>query len=234
MGYRYVIFDADHTLIDFDADERRAFRAAFMAAGVPLSEKAVEACWAFSAQNWDDLGLNAVHLPAVQAGYHRMYRDHVRTLFDFVERSYDLRGKRREAEEAFMAALCLPSVPVCGAEETVKALAKSYALCIATNGLAEMQRGRLKEFAPFFRRIFISEELGTIKPDRAFFRTMLRELDAEAKDCLMVGDSLSSDAAGAAAVGMDCIWFNRRGCVLPDGVSVRAEIRTLKELLTLL
>ena len=33
MGYDYLIFDADHTVIDFDADERRAFRAAFAAAG---------------------------------------------------------------------------------------------------------------------------------------------------------------------------------------------------------
>ena len=31
--YRYLIFDADHTLIDFDADERRAFARAFLQAG---------------------------------------------------------------------------------------------------------------------------------------------------------------------------------------------------------
>ena len=49
--YDYLIFDADHTLIDFDADERRAFRAAFAAAGMQASDAMVEACWAFSARN---------------------------------------------------------------------------------------------------------------------------------------------------------------------------------------
>ena len=28
MQYEYIIFDADHTVIDFDEDEKRAFRAA--------------------------------------------------------------------------------------------------------------------------------------------------------------------------------------------------------------
>ena len=32
--YDYLIFDADHTIIDFDRDEKRAFRAAFGAADV--------------------------------------------------------------------------------------------------------------------------------------------------------------------------------------------------------
>ena len=34
--YDYLIFDADHTVIDFDLDEKRAFRAAFDAAGVSI------------------------------------------------------------------------------------------------------------------------------------------------------------------------------------------------------
>ena len=40
--YKYLIFDADHTLIDFDADERRAFFAAFGAAGIKADAGTVE------------------------------------------------------------------------------------------------------------------------------------------------------------------------------------------------
>ena len=38
-AYDYIIFDADHTVIDFDADERRAFRAAFRAARKHSTER---------------------------------------------------------------------------------------------------------------------------------------------------------------------------------------------------
>lgn len=232
--YRFIIFDADHTLIDFDADERRAFRAAFAAAGAGYTEEQVETCWAFSAKNWEDLGLNAVHLPAVQEGYHRMYREHVRTLFDFVERAVGLSGKRAEGEEAFLRALRLPSHPIDGAEETVKTLARKYKICVATNGLSDMQRGRLSRLAPYLSELFVSEEMGCIKPNAQFYRAMLARLGARAEECLAVGDSLSSDVAGANAAGMDCVWFNRRGLPLPPRYRVTAQISDLRRLLEIL
>ena len=71
-AYDYIIFDADHTVIDFDADERRAFRAAFRAAGIEPTADMVEACWCFSAENWAHHGLYNVHLPEIQARYHEL------------------------------------------------------------------------------------------------------------------------------------------------------------------
>lgn len=232
--YRNIIFDADHTLIDFDADERRAFYAAFSEAGLSVSAEEVEACWAYSAKNWNDLGLNDVHLPEVQAGYHEMYLDHVRSLFDFVEKEYGLNGRRKEAQARFMRELSAPSQPVEGALETVRALAGEYLIDIATNGLSAMQRSRLSAFLPYLSGLFISEEMGAIKPTRAFFDKMLCGIGADVGDCLMVGDSLSSDAAGAAAAGMDCVWFNRRGAVRPEGLPLAGEIAALPQLTALL
>lgn len=232
--YRNIIFDADHTLIDFDADERRAFLAAFREAGVCAGAEEVETCWAYSAKNWNDLGLNDVHLPAVQAGYHGMYLDHVRSLFDFVEQKIGLNGRRAAAQEAFMRELSAPSSPVEGAEETVRVLAGQYRVYVATNGLSAMQRSRLSAFLPFLSGLYISEEMGAIKPTRAFFDKMLRAIGGDVFECLMVGDSLSSDAAGAAAAGMDCVWFNRRGAARPGHIPLAGEIALLTELIPLL
>ena len=109
-----------------------------------------------------------------------------------------------------------------------------FATCIATNGLAAMQAGRLRELAPLFERVFVSEEMGVIKPDPAFFAHMLKALNATADRCLMIGDSLASDIAGACAAGLDSIWFNRRGAPLPAGIRVKAVIRDLRELLSIL
>ena len=232
--YEYLIFDADHTVIDFDADERRAFRAAFAAAGKAASADMVEACWAFSARNWGQLGLNDVHLPELRARYHELYHTHVSEIIRYMDTMYALGGKKAEAQAAFSDALAMAAHPVEGAVETLTALAKRYRLCIATNGLAAMQAGRLSELAHLFSRVFVSEEMGVIKPDAAFFTSMLDALRTTADRCLMIGDSLSSDIAGANAVGMDCIWFNRRGAALPDGVRVKAVIKELKQLLCIL
>ena len=141
--YEYLIFDADHTVIDFDADERRAFRAAFAAAGMDASADMVEACWAFSAQNWAQLGLNDVHLPELRARYHELYHTHVREIIHYMDTMYALGTRKGAAEAAFSDTLAMAAHPVAGAAETLTALAHKYRLCIATNGLAAMQAGRL-------------------------------------------------------------------------------------------
>lgn len=232
--YDYLIFDADHTLIDFDADERRAFRAAFAAAGMQASDAMVEACWAFSARNWGELGLNNVHLPQLRARYHELYHTHVREIVDYMDTMYALGAGRAAAEHTFSQALALAAHPVEGALQALETLAKRYRLCIATNGLAAMQAGRLRELAPLFERVFVSEEMGVIKPDPVFFAHMLKALGTTAERCLMIGDSLASDIAGACAAGLDSIWFNRRGVPLPAGIRVKAVIRDLRELLSIL
>jgi len=231
MGkYKILIFDADHTLIDFDADERRAFRASLCLAEPPDLDEAIEEAWAFSARNWRDLGLADIHLPSVQEKYHDIYRDHVREIFDWADDRLGLGEKKEEAREIFSQKLLLPSHYIEGADEVVKRLAESYAVCIATNGLSQMQRSRLAELTPYLKELFISEEMGSVKPSLAFFKDMLRRLGAEKEDCLMIGDSLRSDVAGAVAAHMDCVWLNRRGEAKPAEYSAVREIRHLKEL----
>ena len=232
--YDYVIFDADMTLIEFNEDERRAFRAAFSRAGVSVGAEAIEACRRISDSNWAELGLNDVHLPEIQKEYHAIYRKHVSTLFALINKLYPLGARIKEAEETFLRVLCNPSHTVDGAEEIVRFLAKDYRICIATNGLSAMQTGRLTAFTPYLYRTFISEEMGCIKPNKAFFKIVLQSLGALPQACLMVGDSLSSDIAGARAAGIDCVWFNRFRKPRPAGLQITAEIERLAQLKELL
>ena len=55
-----------------------------------------------------------------------------------------------------------------------------------------------------------SSEVGRRKPDAAIFLRALDLLEVEARDALFVGDTLSTDIAGAAALGMhtcQALWF---------------------------
>lgn len=234
VRYDYLIFDADHTVIDFDLDEKRAFRAAFRAAGVSCSEDMIEDCWRFSAKNWADLGLTEVDSPVLRARFHALYHEHVRGIVDYMDDRYSLGSGKTAAARTFSDELSRAAHPVDGALEVLDALAQHYKLCIATNGLSGMQAGRLSALRPRFARIFVSEEMGCVKPDAAFFHLLLEELKTSPDKCLMIGDSLRSDIAGANAVGMDCVWFDRRGEGLPEGVHVRAVIHDLRELLSML
>ena len=249
--YRHIIFDADHTLIDFQADERRAIRASIAdippsktRAGVsiadippfeatsdipPSDEEIVHRIQAYSLLNWGELGLDQVHDPVIQRRYHELTYTHVHALIAYAGSQYAIQDAER-AERIFFETLCLPANPCEGALEIVRELSTRFLVSVATNGLSLMQRGRLKEFMPYLHQLFISEEMETIKPAKEFGKTMLEALGARAEECLFVGDSLSSDIAMAGKLQMDAVWVNPDGRPLPEGCRVKGQIRTLKEL----
>ena len=120
------------------------------------------------------------------------------------------------------------------AEETLAELSKRYAVHIATNGLVQIQTGRLKAISKYFVKAHISESLGAINPTKAFFARMLDEIGTSPSRCLMIGDSLRSDVLGGARSGMDTCWFNTRGESLLPSISPTFSIGCLSELLAVL
>lgn len=232
--YRYVIFDADHTLIDFYADERAAFRRTFSHFGAKYTEEDVERARKASDEAWAAAGLNDVHLENVQAAFHRTYFCHIPSLFRRVRAFLPLDGSDEEFADYFAKELYTPAHPVGDALGVCKRLSQRYEICIATNGITAMQRARLKDFLPYTRALFVSEEMGVIKPNAAFFSGMLSKLGAAPEECLFVGDSLSSDIRGCLAAGIPCLWFNPAGLPLPDdcrGVQSVASLNELEKIL---
>lgn len=99
-----------------------------------------------------------------------------------------------------------------GAEDMLaKLVERGYQLYGATNGVTAIQQGRLKKSAitPYFKEIFISEQLGTQKPEVAFYEKIGNLIPGFAKEqALMIGDSLTADIAGGNASGIDTVWYN--------------------------
>jgi len=87
---------------------------------------------------------------------------------------------------------------------------------------------------PYTYKTFISEEIGCIKPSIKFFEYMIRDLQCNPGDCLMVGDSITNDMAGAKAIGMDACFYNVKNKKKPDTVIVNYEIESIEELLQIL
>ena len=71
---------------------------------------------------------------------------------------------------------------------------------------ADMRRW---EIEGFFEAFVTSGDVPWRKPNPEFMWAAARELGVEPEACLVVGDSLKADIAGARAAGMRCIWVNR-------------------------
>ena len=65
--------------------------------------------------------------------------------------------------------------------------------------------------APYFTHTIISEEVGINKPQPGIFEIALERNGITADEAVMIGDSYSSDIAGAQAAGIDQIWVRKEG-----------------------
>jgi FMN phosphatase YigB (HAD superfamily) len=70
-----------------------------------------------------------------------------------------------------------------------------------------LEQARLAEFLDV---VGISDAIGIRKPRPEIFQWVLAGLRAEPREILHVGDSLSADVAGAAALGIPTVWITRR------------------------
>ena len=122
------------------------------------------------------------------------------------------------------------------AERVIKTLHEknAYRLAVATNGLNDIQQGRLQGLKGYFSDIYVSEVINAIKPMPAFFQAVLQNANVSPAECLMIGDSLSSDVAGALHMGIDACWYNPWGKENTTQIQPTYTIRDLNELLTIL
>ncbi len=230
---KYLIFDADHTILEFDDDEMRAFYEAFASYGILLSEAEVKACRDFSYREWERRGLYDVHTEKIQKNYHEIYREYVYGMFEVITSHLSERVDCVEMADRFMKFFCKEGHIIGNSLSVMRKLSQKYVICVATNGLKEAQMGRLRGF-DCVSEYFISEEIGTIKPNEEFFSHVLKALNATGEECLMIGDSLSSDMAGAVKIGMKSCWFNRFKKKNTQNFTPDHEIESIDELLNML
>lgn len=95
------------------------------------------------------------------------------------------------------------------AAEVVRSLAERYPLTVVSNGFVEVQYEKINRsgLADCFKHIILSEEVGANKPDPRIFDIALQRNGVTAAEAVMIGDTYSSDIAGAIAAGIDQIWI---------------------------
>ena len=94
-------------------------------------------------------------------------------------------------------------------------------LGIVTNGLSETHREKiaLLQIGEYFDAIFLSDEVGMVKPDPLLFAHACRTLGGAPAHAAMVGDRYDRDIGGAIQAGLYTIWLNVRREEPPPGAA---------------
>ena len=86
-----------------------------------------------------------------------------------------------------------------------------------------------------FDGVFISDEIGSEKPSKAFFDHVFATVkDLDRDEVMIVGDSDSSDMRGGLAAGIRTCWYNPAGASRPVALPLDEEIHDLWQVQELL
>jgi len=202
MHFKWLLFDIDNTLLDFNKASKLALWATYTDFGASCTEEIYRTYKVVNGQVWA-----ACEQGLISAKRLRVQR--FEALFT------DL-GQAPATPAVFsvryLENLVLLSEAYAGVTSVLVALKRDYRLGVITNGLREVQRPRLARLRldTYFDSIVVSDELGAAKPHHAFFEHTYRTLDdAPDKDHLLViGDNLHSDIKGGIDFGVPTCWIS--------------------------
>lgn len=104
-------------------------------------------------------------------------------------------------------------------------------------GVTRTQQTRLEisGLNPFFKNVFISDEIGYAKPRKEFFDYVINHIKPIRKEeILIIGDSLTSDILGGINSGIDTCLINHYNMKNDTSIQPKYEIRKLTDLYSLL
>ena len=142
-----------------------------------------------------------------------------------------------QAKEIYERLLGVGHYFIPGAPEVLAALAPRYDLYLVSNGTATVQESRLESagIQPYFKDIFISQQIGADKPQKEFFDRCFAKIPNVLRErTIIVGDSLTSDMRGGSNAGIRTCWFNPHRKARCAEIPVDYEIAALAELPALL
>lgn len=221
--YSILLMDMDNTIFDFEQSEKSALLK---------TAEHLNLLWDFERFEKTFHQVNKALWLLLEKG--EITADYIKTnRFNQVVDLLDLKVDPVKLSLFYMEALstCAPLLPK--ALEVCSLLSENYRLAILTNGLKNVQEGRLKRsgIAHLFEKVIISEVVGFNKPHQAIFECALNAMNCSDKNTvLMIGDSLKADIEGAVNFGIDALWVNVKGHELPKEPKYKWSVNHLEAL----
>ena len=208
----FLLLDLDDTILDFHKAERIALSKTFRDFGLEPREEVLELYHKINKWHWEQLELGIMTRDQVLVGR-----------FDRLFQELGMEVDAAACMKRYEHNLSIGHYFLPGAEEAVKKLHEKYRLFLVSNGTATVQHGRLTSAGlyPYFEQVFISQNIGYNKPDKAYFDRCFERIPGFAPEkARMVGDSLTSDIKGGINAGLKTVWVNpehkKCGDICPD------------------
>ena len=221
--YYCILFDADNTLLNFDAAENKALAETLVNYGIEPDAETVQTYRTINEELWRQLEKGQIRRE-------KLFGER----FSRFLKAINAAGDGVEMNRFYLEQLSThPDLMSPEVLDVLRELSEVATLAIVSNGAQKVQTRRLAESGVmnFMEDVFISEKMGCEKPNARIFDAALRALGVENREhVLMVGDSLSSDVQGGVNAGLDTCWFNPSHNENPGKVCPTYEIETLEEL----
>lgn len=199
LRYDVILADLDDTLFDFSASARQALAETLSAVGVPPTAALVDDYMAINQRWWERFERGEIPKDAIYVGrYAELFRRHA------------IDADPAAANERYKDRLWRQRNFKPGCRELLARLRPACRVYVITNGTTETQRLRIADsgLADQFDGVFISEELGSRKPERAFFDRVFDILGQELRPrAIVLGDSLTSDMQGGRNAGLPTCFY---------------------------
>ena len=221
--YYCILFDADNTLLNFDAAENKALAETLVNYGIEPDAETVQTYRTINEELWRQLEKGQIRRE-------KLFGER----FSRFLKAINAAGDGVEMNRCYLEQLSThPDLMSPEVLDVLRELSEVATLAIVSNGAQKVQTRRLEESGVmnFMEDVFISEKMGCEKPNARIFDAALRALGVENREhVLMVGDSLSSDIQGGSNAGLDTCWYNPNHTENPGKVIPTYEIASLEEL----
>ena len=225
--YTSLLLDLDDTILDFQKAEKYAICKLMEYYSIDANDENISRYHEINLQYWKKLELGLVEREEL-------------ILLRFVD-FFNLFNKKINIEDAkdvnklYFDYLSSVVFFIPNSKEVLMELKKKYKIYLITNGVKRVQERRLSllgDFRNVFDKVFISEVIGYTKPDVRFSEFVLNDIKVSKDECLIIGDSLSSDIMLGINSSIDTCWFNPHSKT--SDLNIKFIIKDIKELLDIL
>lgn len=221
MKYTTLYFDLDNTLLDFSAAQTKAISELLQLYKLEPKPEYITLYSDMNKMFWERFERGEIPREEIFEGRFIEFTKRIGAKINTAKMSKD-----------YFCLLAKGHDVMPGAVEILEYVkAKGYTVCVTTNGVAMTQNIRIRQsgLCRWFDYVFISEDIGHKKPEKAYFDFVVDHTpEKDRRKILIIGDSLTSDIAGGINAGIDTCWLNAYGAaarVLPT-----CEIKNILEL----
>ncbi|MCM1087616.1 MAG: YjjG family noncanonical pyrimidine nucleotidase [Muribaculaceae bacterium] len=229
MGkFTAILWDLDQTILDFNKSRDYALPYTFHEMGLEINAEQTALYLEINDSYWKRLERGEITKDEVHYG-------RFRTLFE----KLGITGKSPEKmEEIYQDALSSVVFFRDNADEIIARLKEQgFRQYVITNGFYKTasKKMSLSGLDKLMDGVFVSEVIGVPKPQKEYFDACFAQMDGiTRKECLLVGDSLTSDMQGGINAGIATCWYNPAGLPNTPGLAIDYEIQNLQELFSIL